>query len=100
MIEDILPSPKGQNPKKSSGATEKKEKQITVSFSHFESTKKLLHELVWLKKFAIDLEEVSQGDIIREALELLAEKIDYEKLRKKYAKQLEKAKPRSGRKKR
>lgn len=73
--------------------------QVMVNFSHDASTKKLLHDLVWLKKFVVDMKEASQGDIIKEALELLAKKIDYKSLKIKYADQLATAKPKAGRKK-
>lgn len=74
--------------------------QVSVNFSHDASTKKLLDDIVWLKKFVVDMKEASQGDIILEALELLAKKIDYKNLRVKYAEQLASAKPKAGRKKR
>lgn len=70
----------------------------TISFSHNESTKKLMTDLVWLKQFVLDRKPVSQGDIVRWGLDLVAKEIGYEKLRKKYADELDNYKPSTGRK--
>ncbi len=102
-LDDILPSGNKKNANTKKVASQnplEKEKHVVVNFSHAASTKKMLDELVWLKKFVVDMKEASQGDIIREGLELLAKKIGYKDLRMKYAEQLENAKPKAGRKKR
>lgn len=54
------------------------------------STIEKMNNIQWLKSKVIDLDDFTKEDIILEALNLLAEKIDYEKLTKKYKKNLEK----------
>lgn len=81
-------------------APKQKSENIQITFSHEKKTKKMLDELVWLKQFVIDMEELSQGDVVRQGLELLAKEIGYEKLRKKYADKLDNYKPKVGRKSR
>ena len=54
------------------------------------STIEKMNNIQWLKSKVIDLDDFTKEDIILEALNLLAEKIDYEKLAKKYKKNLEK----------
>ena len=77
----------------------KKTNRVQISFQSDASTLKLLNELVWLKQYAIDMEAVSQDDIVRQGIELLAKKINYDKLRKEHAKKLDNYKPSAGRKK-
>ena len=76
-----------------------KSTRVQISFQSETSTLKLLNELVWLKQYTIDMEAVSQDDIVRQGLSLLADEIGYEKLRKKHAVSLDKYKPKAGRKK-
>ncbi|MEO2050280.1 MAG: hypothetical protein ABGX00_00835 [Allomuricauda sp.] len=96
-IDDLLSGPSANKGKQTE---KKKSENIQITFSHAKTTKKLLDDLVWLKTYKIDEEPLSQGDVICEALQLLADKIGYEKLRKKYADKLEKHKPKVGRKSR
>ena len=56
-----------------------------------------MDELQWLKDRVIDLKHTTREDILLEALNLLADKVGYDKLKKKYSKQLEGAKPKRGR---
>ncbi|MEM6863576.1 MAG: hypothetical protein AAF575_00275 [Bacteroidota bacterium] len=91
---------KGMGNAGSGAQTTNREKSKQITFSHLVSTKDLLDDLVWLKSFKIDEKDLTQGDVIREALELLAKEIDYEKLRKKYADKLDKHRPKVGRKRR
>ena len=79
--------------KEKATATNKPSQNIQITFSHDKSTKTLLDELVWLKQYVIDMEDISQGDIIRQGLELLATQIEHKKLSKKHADKLENYKP-------
>ncbi len=101
MIDDLAPS-KGKTLEEKTGAktAKKKGNSISITVSHEKSTKQLLDELVWLKQYVIDQKAVTQGDIVREALELLGKEIGYDKLRKKYADKLADVKPKVGRKSR
>ena len=67
---------------------DKKPKKVSFTVRHEAETKRLLDELQWLKQFVITKKPVSQGGIIREALELLAEQMDYDTLKNKYAGEL------------
>lgn len=67
---------------------DKKLKKVSFTVRHEADTKRLLDELQWLKQFVITKKPVSQADIIREALELLAKKMKYNTLKEKYAEEL------------
>lgn len=47
-----------------------------------------LDNIVWLKKYIINKKEVSLTDVIKEAIDLVGEQIDYDALMKKHAKDI------------
>ena len=57
-----------------------------------------MDDLQWLKQFVVDKKSVSQGDVVREALDLLAKKMKYDKLKEEYAEELANATIKAGRK--
>ncbi|MEM7552310.1 MAG: hypothetical protein AAF363_21675 [Bacteroidota bacterium] len=75
-----------------------KPKKVNFTISHDAGTKELLDDLQWLKQYVVDRQPVSQGDIVREALEELAKKWNYAKLKKEYAEDLANATIKIGRK--
>ncbi len=79
----------------------KSNNQTPVSFTLTiqPDTIQLFNELQWLKQYAIDLKRATRNDVLKEALDLLAEKYEYPVLMKKYAKRIpENITPQRGRK--
>lgn len=70
----------------------RKEKQKYFTARHSVSTIEMLQNIAWLKQYVIDFKKVSQGDVIREGLELLAEKMNYDKLLAEHHDKIEAAK--------
>lgn len=69
-----------------------KEEQKYFTARHGVSTIEMLQNMAWLKQYVIDFKKVSQGDVIREGLELLAKKMKYDKLLEEHGDKLEAAK--------
>ncbi len=76
----------------------KKRKRVAFTVRDWPETKELLDDLQWLKQFVVDKKSVSQGDVVREALDLLAKKMKYDKLKEEYAEELANATIKAGRK--
>ncbi len=79
---------------------EKKTKKISFTLRSDQDTKSLLDDLQWLMQYVITKKPVTQADVVREALTVLAKEMDYAKLKKKYAGDLAEAMVPMGRKKR
>jgi len=61
-------------------------------------TRKLFDEIQWLREFAIDFKRTTRDDVLAEALKSYAKDIGYDKLMKKYQKDMpEDISPGSGR---
>lgn len=87
-LNDLLPQQQGQNKAASKKNTKKtnKERQHSFTVRHDVSTKVLLDRIQKLKELTTPgVKGISQGSIVREALELLAKDMDYDKLAKKYS---------------
>lgn len=76
----------------------KKPKRVPFTVRDVASTKQLLDDLQWLKQIVVDKRPISQGDVVREALQLLAKKMNYDKLKEEYAEDLANATISAGRK--
>lgn len=96
-LQDLLPqNQKGDNKKNktSKGRSqsgpgrriEKEEPQMVLTVRTAESTKELLLRIQNIKKIIDKDKGPSQGDLVREGLELLAKKIQLEEKEKEYAK--------------
>ena len=100
-LDDLMgnsnPKPKKEVKKVVQKITQEEDKPKQFSVYAKESTIQLMDELQWLKDRVIDLKHTTREDILLEALNLLADKVGYDKLKKKYSKQLEGAKPKRGR---
>ena len=71
---------------------------VQLGVRHTKSTKTLLDEITYLHEYILDRgTPYSSGDIVRMGLDLLAEKIDYPKLSKKYRDELDKLDRKPGR---
>ncbi|MDC6367231.1 MULTISPECIES: hypothetical protein [Flavobacteriaceae] len=95
-LNDLLPENRGNKPNKPQrekgkpGRKPKKEPQHTFSVRDDVSTKVLLEKIQKIKELTTPgVKSISQGSIIREALELLAKEMDFPKKEKKYAEFLE-----------
>lgn len=75
--------------KKGPGRPKSKEQQISFTIRSEASTKSLLMKIQKVKQLTVP-GSTSQGDVIKEALELLAKKMKMTEMEKKYAKFLEK----------
>jgi glutamate synthase domain-containing protein 2 len=71
--------------KNKSVKTNSKEVQHSFTIRHDVSTKVLLDRIQRLKDLTTLAAKLSQGAIVREALELLAKEMEYGKLERKYA---------------
>ena len=78
----------------------KKPKRVSFTITHDAETKELMDDIQWLQQYVVKKSPVSQGDVISEALELLADKIGYDKLKKEYEEDLASATITAGRKSR
>jgi len=92
-LDDLLPQNRGK--KNSTKATTDKSNrrpgrpgkdkpQMNITIRHDVSTKVLLEKIQKVRELT-EPQKVSQGDIVREALNLLAEQMDLPKKEKKYA---------------
>lgn len=62
--------------------TTRKQKKVSFTINGNQKTKKLLDELQWFKQYAITRQQVTQAEIIQEALELLSKKMGWSKAKK------------------
>lgn len=79
--EEVIVAPK--TPKKEkppSISKSKKVEKVSFTIRHTAETKALLDDIHWLKTFVIDKKEITHGEIVEEALQLLSKKINYKKL--------------------
>lgn len=88
-LDDLLAKNKGKRgvkapQKEKSVKTNSKEVQHSFTVRHDVSTKVLLDRIQRLKDLTTPAAKLSQGAIVREALELLAKEMGYDKLEKKY----------------
>ena len=93
-LNDLLTQNKGnkKNQKNSEKSVKASSKEVQHSFTlrHDISTKVLLDRIKKLKELTTPTSKsLSQGSIVREALELLAKDMDYDKLAKKYSEFIE-----------
>lgn len=88
-LEDLLPQQNGQNkkrPQKKNKIKSVRESQHSFTVRHDVSTKVLLDRILKLKELTTPgAHNITRGSVVREALELLANEMDYVKLEKKYA---------------
>ncbi|MEM1001252.1 MAG: hypothetical protein AAGH46_01225 [Bacteroidota bacterium] len=77
-----------QQGKKGPGRPREKVDQVNFTIRAETSTKTLLKKLVKVKELTVP-GTTSQGDVVKEALELLAKKMEMPEMEKKYAKFLE-----------
>jgi hypothetical protein len=91
-LDDLLPQNRGNNKQKKSSSKDdskspgrpgKEIPQLTFSVRHDVSTKILLDKIQKIMELT-EPQKVSQGDIVRQALNLLAEELELPKKEKKY----------------